>query len=302
MDLMGHLHVIFGKWQGVIPLDLIDEIQNKFPSTHSVFHTIGSDNINGILSCGFMRKPDYSNSDVNITFKYYGALLLLEGEGKYIDEDGTTLPLFPGCYVQRLPDRRHCTIVTSKNRWLESYVCFGRDIYFALEKIGGINSGKPVLYPGLDYMLIRKFITLYDLLKTSTVYQLPKLAASAQEIALLAHELDQKAIETSTTIIIEAACKIIEENIDGQLFGPEIAHQLNIGYENFRKLFKLHTGLSPNQYIIQKRINIAKSMLQNPGNTISHISKALGYSDPFAFSKQFKKATGKSPTEFRQLF
>jgi len=223
-------------------LDLIDKIQKNFPSTHTVFHTLGSDNINGILSCGFMRKHDYKNSDVNITFKYYGAFLLLSGEGKYIDEDGTSTPLFPGCFVQRLPDRKHCTIVTSNHKWLEAFVCFGRDIYFALEKIGGINSRKPVLYSGLDYLLIRKFVTLYDFLETATIYQVPKLIASAQEIALLAHELDRKITEKSTVRIIEDACRIIEENIDQQLSSFEIASQLNLGYENFRKLFKLHTG------------------------------------------------------------
>lgn len=281
-------------------MELIDSIKKQFPSTQATFNTLAGDNTNGILSCGFIRKQGDTGNDVDITFQHYGALLLLEGEGKYIDQDGTTTLLYPGCYVQRLPGRRHCTIVTANSNWLEVYVCFGRELYFAFEKIGAINSHKPVLKPGLDFLLIQKFLTLYEKLKTASVYQLPSLLSNAHEIVFLVHELDQRVSEPPITRLIEAACKHIHDNIKEDIRGYEVARQLGIGYERFRKLFKEQTGLPPNQYIIQKRIDTAKSMLQNTANKIIDIAQALGYSDAFTFSKQFKKLTGKSPTEFRR--
>lgn len=283
-------------------MDLLAEIKKSFPHTATLHHTIGKDDINGGLSCGFIRKPDKSANDVDIVFHHYGALLLLDGQGIYADHDGTEIKLTPGCYIQRLPDRKHSTIIEPDGRWLEVFVCFGRDLYGCLERLGIINSQRPVLNPGLDYTLLHKFHTLFLQMKEAKVGQLPSLLANAQEIAFLAHELDEKKAVVGKSTVIEEANRLMDENIGKETTAHEIAEMLNLGYESFRKLFKEKTGLSPTNFMIQKRINAAKSLLLSQIKSIREIAYELGYSDPFAFSKQFKKVVGKSPEAFRRQF
>lgn len=82
----------------------------------------------------------------------------------------------------------------------------------------------------------------------------------------------------------------------------KLSDHFNMGYEVFRKGFKENTGVSPNAYVIQKRINAAKSMLLNNQINIKEIAINLGYPDQFSFSKQFKRVTGMNPTEFQTRF
>lgn len=64
---------------------------------------------------------------------------------------------------------------------------------------------------------------------------------------------------------------------------------------SFRKIF----GMSVNQYLIQTRLNAAKSLLWSTNNKVRDISESVGYNDYFNFAKQFRKQFGLTPTEYR---
>lgn len=71
--------------------------------------------------------------------------------------------------------------------------------------------------------------------------------------------------------------------------------------DHMRRLFREQTGKTPIEYLTYIRINNAKRLLRNKNisnNTITEISELSGYSDVSYFSSAFKKATGKSPTEY----
>src|SRR5699024_12883156 len=49
----------------------------------------------------------------------FRSLLLLSGEGTYIDKDGKSTRIYPGCFIQRIPYVRHSTITKEDGKWLE---------------------------------------------------------------------------------------------------------------------------------------------------------------------------------------
>ena len=59
-------------------------------------------------------------------------------------------------------------------------------------------------------------------------------------------------------------------------------------------------GISPHNYVIQKRMDIAKTYLIDKNKSIKEIAVDLGFADTYAFSKQFRKCVGLSPSEFRK--
>ena len=63
-------------------------------------------------------------------------------------------------------------------------------------------------------------------------------------------------------------------------------------------VFKNNFNMSVMEYFINLKIDLAKSYLRESNYNVSQISELLGYSGIHYFSRQFKKVTGMSPTEY----
>ncbi len=66
-------------------------------------------------------------------------------------------------------------------------------------------------------------------------------------------------------------------------------------------IFKQETGDTINQHITDYRIEKAKEMLKNRNHNISHVAESVGFNDSQYFAKIFKKKTGLTPTEFKEM-
>ncbi len=65
-------------------------------------------------------------------------------------------------------------------------------------------------------------------------------------------------------------------------------------------VFKTETGKTMNQYLTEYRLERAKELLLDPRVKITDISARVGYTDSGYFGKAFKKATGLTPSEYRE--
>lgn len=101
-----------------------------------------------------------------------------------------------------------------------------------------------------------------------------------------------------------------EELLDGyftsekpQLYGtPSVAYcaeQLHLSANYFGDLIKKETGKSAQEYVQQKTMETAKTLLSGSGKTVSEIAYILGYQYPQYFSRAFKKAVGCTPNAYR---
>ena len=91
---------------------------------------------------------------------------------------------------------------------------------------------------------------------------------------------------------------ILEEKIgDAQFSMKQLAILLAMSESTLARQLKRITGLTPAKYLQEMRLNQARNLLENEGDlTIREIAFKIGYDDPKAFSKLFKKRFGKSPT------
>lgn len=69
-----------------------------------------------------------------------------------------------------------------------------------------------------------------------------------------------------------------------------------------RRRFKRITGYTPGAYFAQLKLGIAKERLVSSGAAIASIANALGFDDPYYFSRWFSKLTSLSPTDYRAAF
>lgn len=65
------------------------------------------------------------------------------------------------------------------------------------------------------------------------------------------------------------------------------------------RLFKRHYGLTPRQYLMDKRIAISKELLKN-GTSVTKACYAVGFESLGSFSTLFKTKTGKSPSQYQK--
>ena len=66
--------------------------------------------------------------------------------------------------------------------------------------------------------------------------------------------------------------------------------------------FKKEIGMSPMEYLIAIRIKESKILLRTTNYSISQVADIVGFTTPTYFSKQFRKSTGSSPTDYREQF
>lgn len=70
----------------------------------------------------------------------------------------------------------------------------------------------------------------------------------------------------------------------------------------FDRRFRAATGYSPRDYVQSLRVEEAKQILETDAHNVEAVAEAVGYSDPRAFRRLFRKMTGLSPSEYRRRF
>ena len=81
-----------------------------------------------------------------------------------------------------------------------------------------------------------------------------------------------------------------------------LADTIGISQVYLNKCFQKELGVSVQRFIIDFRLNRAANLLASTSTPISEIAALVGYNDPLAFSKSFKKKFNESPTVYRKNY
>ncbi len=82
----------------------------------------------------------------------------------------------------------------------------------------------------------------------------------------------------------------------------DISRMFNVNANYVSHLFKKEKGIAFTEYISDLRINYAYTLLKTTGISVSEVAEKAGFNDYFYFARVFKKATGKTPTAFRNEY
>ena len=72
-----------------------------------------------------------------------------------------------------------------------------------------------------------------------------------------------------------------------------------MGQTSFRAAFAETVGSTPRRYLEERRIEHAARALVETEQTIAQIAQSVGYSDPYHFSRVFKRVMGMPPKQYR---
>ncbi|RED61880.1 response regulator transcription factor [Cohnella lupini] len=100
--------------------------------------------------------------------------------------------------------------------------------------------------------------------------------------------------------IVKTVAQFIKTNYSKELSLEDIAKQFNVNAPHLSKIFLKYAGESPSKYIMSLRMNEAKQLLSLKKElSVKEVGEAVGYPDPFYFSRIFKQHTSMTPTEYR---
>jgi AraC-like DNA-binding protein len=117
-----------------------------------------------------------------------------------------------------------------------------------------------------------------------------------QKLKLLRANLYKNQDQIKSIIAIR---NYIDTNYDADLNMGLLSKMMRISKFHLIRLFKKYYGLTPRQYVINKRIEKSKENLRT-GMTVTETCYAIGFSSVGSFSALFKTKTGKTPAEFRK--
>lgn len=98
----------------------------------------------------------------------------------------------------------------------------------------------------------------------------------------------------------EKVFSFVKENIDRPMFRDELSDIACLSPSRFHAGFLEATGLSPMAYVTQLRLRKAQELLLGSVTAVHEIALAVGFCDPFHFSRTFSKHVGLSPSGYRQ--
>lgn len=208
---------------------------------------------------------------------------------------GTILMLFPGEWHRYKPD-------TSAG-WEEYWVGFKGNIIDNIIRRHFFTEKNAVLNVGLHEIIIRLFSEIIEQTKNEKTGYQPLVSGVVLYLLGLIHSFTRYqdfSSEDVTESIINKARVIFRTNIDDHITMEHVAEELNVGYAWFRKAFKAYTGIAPQQYLIQLRVEQAKMYLTDYSLSIKEIAIRLNFGSIFYFSRLFKEKVGVSPNVYRK--
>lgn len=106
--------------------------------------------------------------------------------------------------------------------------------------------------------------------------------------------------EASHSRYVRIAKNFIETNFHKDIRIAQVAENLRLDRSYFTHLFTDHMNLSPQQYLIQVRMQHAQILLEQSDYSVSHVAAQVGYPDSANFSRIFRRYVGVSPSSFRK--
>ena len=92
----------------------------------------------------------------------------------------------------------------------------------------------------------------------------------------------------------------IDDHLTSDLSLEELARLVDLTRFHFARAFKVSTGLSPHQYVLQRRIERSQDLLLATDLDIAAIAQRVGFKDAPNFTRSFVKRVALTPRDFRR--
>lgn len=269
----------------------------------------GNMNKNSLLeinSCGTYRL--YTKSELP-TFRDngridYQLIYLASGKGYFYFDSNTPTVLEAGNMVLYHPQEPQKYIFYAKDQPDVYWIHFTGSDIDELIKGYGINPHNNVIFSSVHPDYINLFKMIIWELQLQTDFFEDAASMYFKQLLIMLGRFNQKksfSVKNVSTIEIEEAVSYFYEHYSENINVEEYVGNLCISNSSFYRKFKLYTGMTPLQYILDVRMSNAKRLLETTDYSINEIAYIIGYDNSLYFSRLFHKHIGLSPKEYRKF-
>ncbi|MFD7154503.1 AraC family transcriptional regulator [Kribbella sp. NPDC059898] len=217
--------------------------------------------------------------------------LVTGGTGFYRHADHRIEPIVAPSLTVVLPGERHWYGTYPGERWSEWFAVVEGPAFDLLRRTGRLTrSGPRPLPPGVrpDELAL--------LLRNP-----PPPAGAEQQIWALAAWLSAALAPPvdDETARWDRAARLLGDELSRRLEMREVAAELDLEYDRFRRVFRERFGRSPLAFRNDRRLEVAATLLRATNLTCREIARRIGFSDEFHLSRRFRGRYGVSPTAYR---
>jgi AraC-like DNA-binding protein len=276
--------------------------KRSIPSYFRVRHALTSQ-IGSITQAGYLPDSRGTGRPKMRVLGEYAVVFLLEGKGRYRDANGMDRVIVPGDLILIFPDLPHAYGPEMGESWTEMYLVFNGPVFELWEQQQLLNPSRPVMHlQPLDYWA-KRFESILG--APHQAGNAPPLLEVCRLQEVLAEVLTASPDGTTLTDMqdaqwLERACMLLETDLVHKRHPWQVAAQLKMNYELFRKRFTKLMGVPPGKFRNDRIVDRACEMMQRGTLSDKQIALTLGFCDEFYFSKRFKQVVGCTPSVFRQ--
>ena len=189
---------------------------------------------------------------------------------------------------------QHCNMTDRHNPWRKLWITVYGYYVNDLMRIYGID--QIVYFPKVDCRDL--FEELQSVSREESDYEVvcTRVASILQRLVhRLAVRTKENVPATRQAIAIK---EILDRHIEEGISLEELSGQVFLSVSQIIRIFKKNFGVTPYDYILDKKIETAKILLKNSALNIRQISDRLNFSDEHYFSNFFKRKVGVRPKEY----
>lgn len=256
-----------------------------------------------LINCGFSRETRTSydwdglkrGASEFVLFQY-----TIAGWGK-LRYERQTCTVAPGdAMLLVIPHNHRYWLPPESPFWQFIYLCLtGREIVRIGQQVLG-QTGPILRLTERSSLLRLAAATVRDVLRGTVA---SPFQASARAYALAMALVDEFAGPVPTRPkppAIDAVVRFVQDNRRRPLTVAELAGVAGCSRYHFSRVFKSWMGISPGQYILDQRLRLSATCLQQSNRVIKEVAADCGFADVNYFCRAFRKSFGLSPGQFRR--
>lgn len=112
---------------------------------------------------------------------------------------------------------------------------------------------------------------------------------------------DRKATAGMPLLRLNRVMEFVDANLAFDLCVPRLATVAGMSPYYFCRAFKQQTGITPHRYVLQRRMEQARRLLEEKAGSLLEIARRVGFADQSQFTRVFRKLVGVTPSIYRKI-
>ena len=250
---------------------------------------------------GYLRNKSHIPRHKMRILGRYALILIIDGHVFYQDALGRKANLSGGDVILVTPELAHAYGGVNHQIWSQSYVVFDGPQFDLLQKSEAFRSQQPfwkrssieLWNERLKNILGEWTSKKNDILAFQTIVHFTQFLVNIMTVEAEPTESSEEWLDSSIRLLSNA-----QENV--WLTPQNVATEVGLSYENFRKLFSKQMGIPPSKYQRERKIDRACSTIYRGSTSFKALAEELDFCDIYHFSKVFRQVKGMSPSDYRR--